>query len=150
MQVTVFPIASWSSTSYIAFNERTGVLFKGLEQSIGLQKAFLCDTRGNARAICATDALPRETYDRIGACVANLFAAFQGHTFREIEIHFEDRLVYARTLGNAFLAIVCARDTNLALLRMACNVAAAPLEADKDLQKNLIVNPKSDIGMRLG
>ncbi|MBM3127739.1 MAG: hypothetical protein FJ009_03790 [Chloroflexi bacterium] len=146
------PTAYWSGTRLTNLNRRTFTLLQEMDRLTGAQRALICDPRGTPLAIWHLEAFPlsREEAGRVGACLANLFAAFQGHTFREIEIAFEDRLVYARTLGNAFLAVVCARDTALSLVRMTCNVAAAPFETDKELQSNLSPGQKTDIGMRLG
>lgn len=145
------PNAMWSGARLTLLNKRVGALLQEMDKLSGAQVAWVCDVRGTTLALWyATTALPRATTDRVSACLANLFAAFPPHSFREIEILFEDRLVYGRTLGKAWLAVVCAPNTSLALIRMTCNVAAVPFETDKELQGYLGSTPKPNIEMRLG
>lgn len=144
------PQGIWSGARLTLLNKRAWALLQEMDKLPGAQVAFLCDARGAVLAVWYTTEVARATAERVGACIANLFTAFAGHSFREIEILFGDRLVYARTLGNAFLAIVCAPNTSLSLVRMTCNVAAAPFETDKELQGHLASGQKVDIGIRLG
>jgi predicted regulator of Ras-like GTPase activity (Roadblock/LC7/MglB family) len=143
------PSSEWGGARLAALNRQSEAVLKEMERLPGAQSAFVCDLRGTALALWYTSPLSRETASRIGGCIANLFTAFQGHKFNEIEILFADRRVYARTLGNAFLTVVCAPSTSLSLIRMTCNVAAAPFETDKELQ-GYLARGKIDIGMRLG
>lgn len=138
----------WGGALLAQLNKRAEALLREMEKVPGVQSAFVCDLRGNALVLWYTVPITRETASRVGGCVANVWTAFPGHTFEEIEMRFDDRWVYARTLGNAFLVVVCAREVNRALLRMTCNVAAAPFQADKELQRNL--SSKPDIGMHFG
>lgn len=145
------PNAVWSGNRLTLLNKRAWTLLQEMDKLTGAHAACICDSRGTALALWYNQVeLARTTVDRVGACVANVFAAFPGHAFREIEMAYEDRLVYARMLGNAFLVVVCAPNTSLALVRMTCNVAAAPFEADKELQGYLSAGARADIGMRLG
>ncbi len=138
------PSSEWGGTRLIIVNKHTEAVLKEMERLPGAQSAFVCDLRGTALALWYTSPLSRETASRIGGCIANLFTAFQGHKFNEIEILFADRRVYARTLGNAFLVVICTPETSLSLVRMACNVAAAPFEADRELQKSLSPDLQSE------
>lgn len=141
--------AEWGGALLAQLNKRAETLLREMDKVPDVQCAFICDARGNALVLWYTiPPITREAASRVGACMVNLWKAFPGHIFEEIEMHFEDRWLYARTLGNAFLVVVCTRDVNRALLRMTCNVAAVPFQADKELQKNLSARP--DIGMRLG
>lgn len=140
--------AEWSGALLALLNRRAEALLREMDKVPGVQSAFVCDGRGNALVLWYNVPITRETASRVGGCIANLWTAFSGHTFEEIEMRFEDRWLYARTLGNAFLVVVCTRETNRALLRMTCNVAAAPFLADKELQRNFVARP--DIGMRFG
>lgn len=145
------PNAVWSGGRLTLLNKRTWTLLQEMEKLAGAQMACVCDLRGAALALWyANEEFTRATADRVGECVANLLTAFPGHSFREIELRYEDRLVYARTIGSAFMVVVCAPDTSLALVRMTCNVAVAPFETDAELQRYLAVPPRVDIGMRLG
>jgi predicted regulator of Ras-like GTPase activity (Roadblock/LC7/MglB family) len=127
----------WYDARLTSLNKRAFALLQEMDQVPGAQHAFICDRRGTTLATWVTGELARETLDRVGACVAAIFTTFGKHSFSEIEFQFEDRLMYVRTLGNAFIAVVSARGANLALLRMTLNVAGAPFEADKDLQRYL-------------
>lgn len=140
--------AEWGGALLALLNRRAETLLREMDKVPGVQSAFVCDSRGNALVLWYNVPITRETASRVGGCIANLWSAFAGHTFEELELRFDDRGVYARTLGNAFLVVVCMHTVNRALLRMTCNVAAAPFQADKDLQRNLSARP--DIGMRFG
>jgi predicted regulator of Ras-like GTPase activity (Roadblock/LC7/MglB family) len=142
--------AEWGGALLGLLNRRAEALLREMEKVPGVQSAFVCDARGTALVLWYITPLDRETASRVGVSVVNLMNAFSGHTFDEIDLRFEDRLVYARTLGNAFLVVVSAREVNRALLRMTCNVAAAPFLADKELQRNLSPTTRLDIGMRFG
>lgn len=140
----------WSGALLVTLNKRAEALLREMDKVPGVQSAFVCDTRGTALVLWYNVPITRETASRIGGCVANLWNAFSGHTFEEIELRFDDRWVYARTLGNAFLVVVCTREVNRALLRMTCNVAAAPFQADKELQSNLSPQPRIDLRFGMG
>lgn len=140
--------AEWGGALLALLNRRAAALLREMDQVPGVQSAFICDGRGNALVLWYNVPITRETASRVGGCVVNLWTAFPGHTFEEIEMRFEDRGLYARRLGNAFLVVVYTRETNRALLRMTCNVAAAPFLADKELQRNFVARPY--IGMHFG
>jgi|GEM_PF-978836 hypothetical protein len=142
--------AEWSGALLALLNRRAEALLREMEKIPGAQSAFVCDARGNALVLWYTTPLTRETASRVGERVVNLFNAFPGKTFEEVEMRFDDRWLYARTLGNAFLVVVCTRDVNRALVRMTCNVAAVPFQTDKELQKNLLPHTRLDVGMRFG
>ena len=129
--------AYWNGTRLTNLNKRANALLQELEQVPGVQHAVICDLRGSMLVARVSGELTRDTLDTVGSNVVTLRAAFAGHSFNSIEFQFEDRLMYVRTLGNAFIAIVTERGLNLALLRMSLNVAAAAFEADKNLQHNL-------------
>ncbi len=144
------PNSFWYDARLTTLNKRTFALLQEMDQVPGAQHALICDQRGTTLAAWVTGELSRETLERVGACVATIFAAFSGRAFAETELDFADRQMYVRSLGNAFIAVVSARSASLALLRMTLNVAATPFVADKELQRYLAANTKTDIGMRLG
>jgi predicted regulator of Ras-like GTPase activity (Roadblock/LC7/MglB family) len=139
MASTVYqaPNSFWSGARLTNLNKRCLVLLKEIEQVPGVRHAVICDLRGSMLVARVSGELTRDTLDTVGSNVVTLLATFAGHSFNSIEFQFENRLMYVRTLGNALIAIVCERGSNLALLRMSLNVAAAAFEADKDLQHNL-------------
>lgn len=140
--------SAWSGTLLTLLNQRAETLLREMEKIPGVQSAFICNMRGTALTLWYITPLDRVTANRLGESVASLMSAFPGHTFEEIEMQFEDRLVYVRTLGYARLVVIGTRNVSRALLRMTCNVAAVPFQSDKELQKNL--SPTRDVGMRLG
>lgn len=144
------PSTEWPGARLAVLNKHTEAVLKEMEHLPGAQSAFVCDLRGTALAMWYTTALTRETASRIGGCISNVLTAFQGHTFNEIEILFADRRMYVRTLGNAFLVVVYTPETSLSLVRIACNVAAAPFESDKELQKYLASSQQAEVRLRFG
>ena len=144
------PNAAWNGVRLTNLNRHTFALLNEMDKVPGAQRALICDPRGTVLAARVSGEFARETYEHVGACVATILTACPEHPFREIELRFADRLVYVRTLGHAFVAVACAVNTNLSLLRMTLNVAAAPIEADKELQTILSFTSKREIGMRLG
>jgi predicted regulator of Ras-like GTPase activity (Roadblock/LC7/MglB family) len=131
------PNSFWSGQRLATLLKRSNALLKEIEQVPHIQQAILFDQRGALLAARVNDALTRESVDRIGASVSTIIAAFPERAFTGIEIGYEGGLLFVRKLGHAFIAVVTADDSNLAMLRMTLNVAAEPFESDKDLQNNL-------------
>lgn len=130
--------STWSGVRLINLNERCGQLLHEIEHVPGVQTACVHDNRGKVLGALVNADLDKGTYNRVGTEIAQCFAAFQARTgCRDLEFRFEKKLIYARDLGNAFLTVYCSPDASLSMLRMTVNVAAAPFEADPDLQKSL-------------
>ncbi|MCI0477401.1 MAG: hypothetical protein L0Y55_14240, partial [Anaerolineales bacterium] len=72
------PTAYWSGTRLTHLNRRTFTLLQEMERLAGAQRALVCDWQGTPLAIWHLEAFPlsREEAGRVGACLANLFAAF--------------------------------------------------------------------------
>ncbi len=135
---------AWNGTRLINLNERTEALLREVEQVAGLQSAFVCDSRGAILGAWVTGKDDPNVFDRVGVCLAESFAALNANEFHEIELRFANRILYTRNLGNAFVAVLIALDTNLALLRITLNVAVVPFESDTILQNNLKAVVSSD------
>lgn len=130
--------STWNGTRLVNLNERVTDLFHEIENLSGIQTACLFDNHGKVLGALAHASFDKDAYNRVGAAMAQCYAAFQSRAaFRDIEFRFERKLVYVRDMGNAFFAAFCAPETSLSLLRMTLNVATGTFESDPELQKNL-------------
>ena len=129
---------AWSGVRLVLLNQQCRQLFQELVQVRGVQGASVCDNHGNSLGMLLTGAGDRRPFEQMGLALCQCLVALQGRSaVKELELHYERRLVVARDLGHALLVVWGSVDVNLPLLRMTLNVAASPLEADAELQRGL-------------
>jgi predicted regulator of Ras-like GTPase activity (Roadblock/LC7/MglB family) len=130
--------AAWSGVRLIRLNEECAALLTELEKIPGVQTAFICDNHGKVLGALSTATFDRGIYNTVGANLARIIAAFQARGGgKDFELRFEQKIVCAREMGNAFVVVVMTPGTSLSLLRMTLNVSASRFEADPELQTNL-------------
>lgn len=130
--------SAWSGVRLIHLNEECAALLSELGKIPGIQTAFICDNHGKVLGALSTATFDRGIYNTVGANLARIIAALQTRSgCKDLELRFEQRIVYAREMGNAFVVVVMAPGTSLSMLRMTLNVSAGRFEADPDLQTNL-------------
>lgn len=130
--------SAWSGVRLIRLNEECAALLTELEKISGVQTAFICDNHGKVLGALATTTFDRGIYNTIGAHLARIIAALQVRSgCKDLEVRFEQRIVYAREMGNAFVVVVMTPGTSLSMLRMTLNVSASRFETNPDLQTNL-------------
>lgn len=130
--------SAWSGVRLIHLNEQCAALLTELEKIPGFHAAFVCDNHGQVLGALSTHDFDRGLYDTIGQNIAQTFAAFQARSgCKDLEYRFEQKIVFARDLRNAFVVILLTVGASLSMLRMAVNVAAESFETDIELQTNL-------------
>ncbi len=130
--------SAWSGFRLIHLNEQCAELFAEIEKVAGVQTILVCDNHGKIVGAWSTGTFDRGLYNAIGASLAQTFAAFQARGgCKDLEYRFEQKILFARDMGNAFVVILLSPGTSLSLLRMTLNVAATAFESDVDLQKSL-------------
>jgi hypothetical protein len=129
--------SSWSGFRLIHLNEQCAALFAEIEKVAGVQTIFVCDNHGKVVGAWSVGAFDRGLYNIIGTSLAQTFAALQARGgCKDLEYRFEQKILFARDMGNAFVVILLTPGTSLSLLRITLNVAAATFEADVDLQNS--------------
>lgn len=130
--------AAWSGFRLIHLNEQCAALFAEIEKVAGVQTIFVCDNHGKVVGAWSAGTFDRGLYNSIGTSLAQTFAAFQTRGgCKDLEYRFEQKILFARDMGNAFVVILLSPGTSLSMLRMTLNVAATAFESDGDLQKSL-------------
>ena len=129
---------AWSGVRLALLNERCRTMFEQLAGVAGVQGGCVCDNHAAVLGLLLAAEGDRRTFERIALALSQCFGALHARSaFKDLEVVFERRIVVARDLGNATLAVVCSENANLPLLRMTLNVAAGPFEGDAELQRGL-------------
>ncbi len=130
--------AAWNGFRLIRLNEQCAALLAEIEKVAGVQTIFVCDNYGKVVGAWSTETFDRGLHNAIGARLAQTFAALQARgACKDLEYRFEQKILFARDMGNAFVVILMTPETSLPMLRMTLNVATTTFEADADLQNSL-------------
>lgn len=133
--ITQEPTKVWKGSWLTRLIQQTTALLKEMQATPGVRSAFVCDNYGRPLGALTSESPDKGMLERAGLSAAQIFAALDKPARpKELEIRFEHTVVLLRDLGNAFQVVLCAPTANLAMLRMALNVAAAPFEKALDLQ----------------
>ena len=136
----------WAGARLVHLNERCTLLLNEVEKVNGVQSAFVCDNHG--RVVGALVGGPadvanyavkvKRVTDRMGQAIAECFAAMETrHKCKDLEFYFDQKVLLARDLGNAFIAVILAAGATLSMLRMTLNVAGLEFASDAELQGSL-------------
>jgi predicted regulator of Ras-like GTPase activity (Roadblock/LC7/MglB family) len=129
---------AWSGVRLVLLNQQCRKMLQELAQVRGVQGACVCDNHGAVLGMLLAGGSDRRPSEQLARALCQCLVALDAQSaVKELEFHYERRLVVARDLGQALLIVWCGVDVNLPLLRMTLDVAASPFEADAELQRGL-------------
>jgi hypothetical protein len=137
--VTQEETPAWNGVRLVSLKQHSYSAFEQLALVPGVQGACICDNNGAILGMLLAGTGDRRLYERTGLTLSQCLVALQARSaIKEIELHYESKLLVARDLRNALIVVICGPDVNLPLLRMTLNVATSPLENDAELQRSLV------------
>ncbi len=109
----------------------------------GVKGSFICGNQGKVLARVMPVSIDATMLDSIGRQVIKLMAALDraGGTMNEIDFTCNRGCVVARDMGEVILIVLGESHTEMALLHLTLNVAAARLKDERKMKAYLATHP---------